>query len=97
MNDLDYDDLPKEELKRLRKEAFRENRKLRLWNGFAAGFAAFTAILISKGYYPQSGDTVGRYVITGLLAAGLAVVFQQAVLEPRIRRAILRKKRQGQP
>ncbi|MEI6561866.1 MAG: hypothetical protein WCO68_07260 [Verrucomicrobiota bacterium] len=94
---MDYDDIPKEELKSLRKKAFRENRALRWRNAFVGGFGAFAAISISKGMFPQAEDRIGQLIVTILLAWGLAYVFAEAVVEPRMRRAVEKMKRQSQP
>jgi len=96
MNPIDYDDIPKEELKSLRKEAFREDWKIRWWNAFAAGFAVFISLTIAGAMFPQASDKVGRFILSFLIMLGLYIIFQNAVVEPRLRRAVERKKRQHQ-
>ena len=94
---MDYDDIPNEELKSLRKKAFRENGRLRWRNAFASSFGAVTGMLIAEGVFPQREDRIGQLIVGCLLAWGLAYIFAEALVEPRIRRAVERMKRQSQP
>jgi hypothetical protein len=93
---VDYEDIPKDELKALRRSVFRENRTIRWWNAVAAGVAALVAIPLSMAVFPGLDAIVVRWVMGCILMLGLNVIFSEAVTEPRIRRAVERKRRLSQ-
>jgi len=87
-----YEDLSASEKKTLRGIAFRKEKKLKWMNAFSTGFAIFVSSFISKGAFPQSSDSVGRLILSMILAASFSVIFYLALIEPRVIRIIERLK-----
>ncbi len=87
---IDYEDIPKARVDSLRKQAFRHNRVIRLWNSLSLGGAILLAFSITKGVFPQRQDFIGCLILGCILAVLLAILFWKAVVDPQIRRAVER-------
>ena len=91
-----YEDIPKDERKKLMRIAIGKNKSIRWWSGFACGFACLVGITIANGLpYDSLGRTAAlvlRVVFSGVLSGGLAFVFWSAIVDPRVRRAVEREK-----
>ena len=92
---IDYEDIPQEQIGSLRKDAFRRNKKIRMWSALSGGVAVLLATVISKGVFPQKQDSIGNIVLGIILAASLGALLWKAVVDPQIRREVERKG--GQP
>ena len=95
-NTTDYDDIPKEKLKLLRRAAFRDNTKIRLWNALISGVAVLVGLSISEAVFPSRSDLVGRFILCIVLSVGLYAIFREAVVEPKIRRSIEKRMQPNQ-
>ncbi len=74
--------------KALRRAVLRQNQTIRAWSAFGNGFAVLVGCSIAKGVFPERSDWMGLVVLAAVLSAGFAVVFHQALVEPRIRAAL---------
>jgi hypothetical protein len=88
---MQYEDIPKEQIRSLRKDAFRRNKKIRLWSSLSGGVSVLLASSVSKGVFPQREDAIGRILLLGILAASLGAIFSKAVVDPQVRRAVERE------
>jgi zinc transporter ZupT len=95
-NTIDYDAIPKEELRLLRRAAYRDNTKIRLWNALISAVAVLVGLSVSKAVFPSRSDLVGEFILFVVLGVGLYAVFREAVVEPKIRRSIEKRKQPNQ-
>jgi len=85
-----YEDIPKEQMRSLRKDAFRRNKSIRMWSALSVFVAVLLAFGVSEGVFPQRQDAIGRIVLGVLLAASLGALLWKAVVDPQVRRAVER-------
>jgi lipopolysaccharide export LptBFGC system permease protein LptF len=93
---IDYEDIPKDKIDSLRKQVFRQNRVIRLWNALSLASAILISSSIALGVFPQSQDNIGRLILNILLAVLLAVLLWKAIVDPQIRRSVERSMKQSE-
>jgi len=92
---IDYEDIPKDKIDYMRKQVFRQNRVIRLWNALSLASAILISSSIALGVFPQSQDNIGRLILNILLAVLLAVLLWKAIVDPQIRRSVERSMKQS--
>ena len=85
---LKYKDIPKDVTKGLRKQAVKQNRRIRICNSVCIGLSICIASISGKAIFPQREDRTEALLVGMLIVTALTATLWRAIVEPQIRREV---------